>query len=143
MKAAIAAALVVVAACAGPEARRDSPAAAAVKPVEAASLVGTRWRGAVEPGVEARFAPWLEFVSDGRVSGYTGCNLLHGAWKIEGGIVHLGPIVTTKRACVGPESEVERRVLAGFGEFSRVAREGDKLVLTARGGERVEFVEVR
>jgi heat shock protein HslJ len=113
------------------------------KPVDAASLQGTRWRGVIDPATDARFTPWLEFVSEGRVSGYTGCNLLHGGWKGEGGAVRIGPLVTTKRACAGPEQAIEHRVVSALSERSTVAREGDKLVFTTPEGERVEFVEAR
>ena len=112
-------------------------------PADAASLVGTRWRGLIDPATDDRYAPWLEFVSEGRVSGYTGCNLLHGAWKSEGGAVHVGPLVTTKRACAGPEGDIERRVIAALNERSRVSREGNKLVFTTADGERLEFAEAR
>jgi heat shock protein HslJ len=106
------------------------------------SLAGTRWRGEVEAGVDEASVPWLEF-ADGRVAGYTGCNMLSGPWREENGEIHLGPLVTTKRACAGPGGEVERRVLAAFGERSRVSREGARLVASPPGGERFEFSEVR
>ena len=90
--------------------------------------------GVVDASIDKRFAPWLEFVAEGRVSGYTGCNLLNGAWKIDGGEVRVGPLVTTKRACAGPEQAIERRVLAALNQQARVTREA---------GERVEFAEAR
>ena len=106
------------------------------------SLAGTRWRGVVEGNVDEASTPWLEFV-EGRVAGYTGCNMLSGAWRVENGEVRLGPLVTTKRACAGAGSDVEKRVLASLGERSHVSRQGPRLVLTAPAGERFEFSEVR
>lgn len=106
------------------------------------SLSGTRWRGVVEGEVDEASVPWLEFV-EGRVAGYTGCNMMSGPWRMDNGEIHLGPLVTTKRACAGPGSEIERRFLASFGERSRVSREGARLVAVAPGGERFEFSEVR
>jgi heat shock protein HslJ len=50
-------------------------------------------------------------------------------------------MVTTKRGCMGPEGDVERRVLAVLGEKARVTREGNKLILTGPDGARFEFVE--
>jgi heat shock protein HslJ len=136
-------AALLVASCAAREAAvLDVPAAVAVQPIAVAALQGTRWRGTLEPGVDQRYAPWLEFVTEGRVSGFTGCNLLHGAWKIEGGTLRMGPLVTTKRACAGPEQQVERRVMAALGESAHASLEGPKLVFAAPGGERVEFVQV-
>lgn len=101
-----------------------------------ASLVGTRWV-AVAEGSDPRSLPRLEFVREGRVTGYTGCNLMSATWQLEAGEIRLGPIVATKRMCVGPEGEVERRFLAATG--GRVLREGGKLVFSGAGGARFEF----
>jgi heat shock protein HslJ len=119
----------------------EPPAAASPRPVAStASLVGTRWTGLVE-GADPRTLPRLEFTTQGRVAGFTGCNMLSGAWSVVGGEVKFGPMVTTKRGCMGPEGDVERRVLAVLGEKARVTREGNKLVLTGPDGARFEFVE--
>jgi heat shock protein HslJ len=119
------------------------PAAAAMPTLSPPSLDGTRWMGVIDPAIDKRFAPWLEFVAQGRISGYTGCNLLYGAWKSDGGEVRVGSLVTTKRARAGPEQAIERRFVAALNEQSRVTREGDRLVFTTPAGERVEFAEVR
>jgi heat shock protein HslJ len=117
------------------------PSGAAAQPVTAQSLAGTRWMGVVDASIDKSFAPWLEFTGEGRVSGYTGCNLMQGAWKSEGGEVRIGPLATTKRACAGPEQAIERRVVAALSEQSRVTREAERLVFTTAAGDRVEFVE--
>jgi heat shock protein HslJ len=132
-------------ACAAPQGESHAPGGAPPTPTVAAapSLGGTRWMGVIDPSIDKRFAPWLEFIAEGRVSGFTGCNLLQGGWKTEGGEVRVGPIATTKRGCTGPDKEIERRVVAALNERSRVSREGDKLVFTTPAGDRVEFVEAR
>ncbi|HUP98709.1 MAG TPA: META domain-containing protein [Usitatibacter sp.] len=135
---ALAAASLLLAACqAGPTPRpvSNSPRP---EPVEGPTLVGSRWVGIAEGDVDARQLPRLEFVSADRVSGYTGCNMLSGAWRVQDGEVKLGPLATTKRACIGPGAEVERRVLAALA--GRVVRAGDRLVFTAPDGGRYEFM---
>ena len=117
-------------------------ARAGAMPVPAASMVGTRWKG-VDASADERHLPWLEFVAEGRLSGFTGCNLLHGAWTNEGGAVRIGSLVTTKRACAGPEGDIERLVLTVLTPRARVTREGHRLVFTGPGGERLEFVEAK
>jgi heat shock protein HslJ len=104
-----------------------------------ASLAGTRWIGVVDTSIDSRQLPRLEFVSGGRITGYTGCNMLGGTWSQDGGIVRFGAIAVTKRMCLGPGAEVERRVLAVLGDESRVSREGSKLVIVSPTGERFEF----
>jgi heat shock protein HslJ len=111
------------------------PAAAAPAP-----LAGTRWVGVVEGNSDPRTLPRLEFAAGGRMSGYTGCNMMSGSWSEEGGAVRFGPIISTKRFCAGPEGEVETRLMAAMGPSARATRSGDRLVLGTPGGTRFEFV---
>jgi heat shock protein HslJ len=104
-----------------------------------ASLLGTRWKGVVDPSLNPGATPWIEF-AEGRFSGFSGCNLLSGAWRSDGGQIRLGPIAMTKRGCMGPEGDVERRLMAVLNGEARVNREGERLVITGPGGDRFEFV---
>jgi len=45
------------------------------------------WLGVIDASVDSRSTPWLEFLAEGRMTGFTGCNLLNGGWKSEGGQV--------------------------------------------------------
>lgn len=126
-----------VAACAAPPTSGGGGLRAASAP---APLHGTRWVGVVQGEADARTLPRLEFVAAGRVSGYTGCNMMSGTWKADGDAAIMGPLVTTKRMCLGPEGEVEKRFTAALAQGSRVARDGDRLVATGPGGARFEFV---
>jgi len=123
-----------LAACAGAP---SSPAAA----TPSASLAGTRWIGAMPEDSDPRTIPRLEFVGQGRLSGYTGCNMLSGAWTMDGADVRIGALVTTKRLCLGPERETERRLLAALRDGARGHRDAGRLVFTGPGGERFEFAE--
>ena len=130
-----------LAACAdAPAPKAEAPAARAPAAAGATgeSLAGTRWIGVVAGNPDPRTLPRLEFVSSERVTGYTGCNMLNGGWHAEGATIRVGPLVTTKRACAGPENDIERRLLATIGGV--VTREGDRLVFTGADGERFEFM---
>jgi heat shock protein HslJ len=120
---------------------QDPKPAAALTPTSGASLNGTRWTGVVDGNTDARTLPRLEFTSQGRVVGFTGCNLLNGQWSMVAGEVKFGALATTKRGCAGPEGDVERRVLAALNEHSRVRREGARLIVTGPDGARFDFVE--
>jgi len=113
-------------------------AAAAAVPVT--QLAGTRWTGVVEGKPDPRTLPRLEF-TDSRIAGFTGCNMLSGAWHQENGEVHVGPLAMTKRYCVGPEGDVEKRFLQAVSQESRVTREGGRLIFTSPSGARFEFEE--
>lgn len=118
----------------------SSSSAGAGAPVTVASLSGTKWVGVAPEGTDPRHLPRLEFVKEGRLSGFTGCNLMSGSWIAEGGSVRLGPIATTKRFCVGPEMDLEKKLLAALGDGARLSREGARLVLTGPSGARYEFI---
>ena len=130
-------ALVGLGACAvAPSSTAGGPSAAST-PV--ASLAGTRWVGIVEGEADSRILPRLEFAEGGRIMGSTGCNVLGGTWREEGAEVRFGAIAVTKRMCIGPAADIEKRVLAVLGDDSRVSREGARLVITSPRGERFEF----
>ena len=90
-------------------------------------------------GAEPRSLPRLELTEGGKLSGYTGCNLMSGSWRQEGAEARFGPIISTKRFCVGAGGEIEKRLMAAFAPGARGVREGEKLVLIAPGGARFEF----
>jgi heat shock protein HslJ len=115
-----------------------APGAAAAAP--ATALAGTRWTGVVEGKPDPRTLPRLEF-TDSRIAGFTGCNMLSGAWHPEKGEVRVGPLATTKRFCVGPEGDVEKRFLQAVNPEARVTREGGRLIFTSPSGARFEFEE--
>jgi heat shock protein HslJ len=132
----------VLAACAagpGGDAPGGAAASAAAAPT---SLAGTRWIGVVDPGVEAEAAPRIEFI-EGRVHGFTGCNMMSGSWRMEGAEARFSSVATTRRMCLGPGGEIEKRLLAAMGDASRVRRVGDRLVIEAPSGARFEFREAK
>jgi len=53
---------------------------------------------------------------------------------MEGGAVHLGPLIMTKRACPGERDEMERRFLQAVNAQARFTIENGRLVAQAPGG---------
>lgn len=117
------------------------PTGTAAQSTAAPGYAGTRWVGVSEAGLDANATPRLEFLEGGRVAGFTGCNMLSGAWRMEGGELRFGNIATTKRMCLGPGGEVEKRLVAAIGADASVRREGTKLVVSSPAGARFEFVQ--
>jgi len=109
-------------------------------PVDSVPIAGTRWVGVVEGNADPRTLPRLEFAAGGRVSGYSGCNMMSSSYSEEAGAVRFGPVMATKRFCAGPEGEVEKRVMSVLGPGARAVREGGKLVISTPSGARFEFV---
>jgi heat shock protein HslJ len=106
------------------------------------SIPGTRWTGIVAGNTDPRTLPRIEFAEEGRVVGYTGCNMLSGTWRKDGDAIRVGSVATTKRLCVGPENEVERRLLAAMRPESKVTHDGRHLIFTSTAdGATFEFEE--
>lgn len=84
--------------------------------VEAGALTG-RWRVVeiqgkpLEQGVKA---PYVEFLTEGRLAGFGGCNRFGGSYKRSGNQLEIGALAATKMACVGRGMEVEDRFFAIF-----------------------------
>ena len=131
-------ALLGVSACAVPPSTPgSSDPPAAPRPAASASLAGTRWVGVVDASTREANVPKLEIV-EGRLVGYTGCNMMNGVLSLEGAEARVGTIFATKRMCAGPEGDIEKRLMAAL-QNGKLAREGDKLVATGAGGARFEF----
>jgi len=123
--------LVTACAAASPE----TPRATAPMP-EPVTLAGTGWNvpGAANPSA----TPRLEFSASGRVTGFTGCNMLTGSYTFDGDRLEVAA-ATTKRACIGAGNETEALMLAILAGRPRAAITGSKLILTTPDGKRLEL----
>ena len=133
-------AALALAACAAGGGTRDDPAKAepAVPP---ATYTGTRWVAVLEEPPDPRSTPRIEFTREGNMAGYTGCNMFSGDWSMDGATVVIGKMAMTKRLCLGPVRDIEKRFTAAVHPGSRGARKGNKLVFTSPDGDRLEFEE--
>ena len=122
-------------ACASPPVVPGPAAAAASLP----PLAGTRWVGKQERNDDGRGTARLEFAAGGELHGYTGCNMLGGRWSETGGEVTFTAIFVTKRMCLGPGAEIEKRFLAALSNESRVTRTATTLIVVSPQGARFEF----
>jgi len=103
---------------------------------EPITLAGTGWTvpGAANPSAAAR----LEFSTTGRVTGFTGCNMLTGSYTYDGDRLEVAA-ATTKRACLGAGNEAEALMLSILAGRPRAAIVGNKLILTTPDGKRLEL----
>jgi len=136
----VCAAALLLAACASARSPAGDPVVPAPS-VPPATFTGTHWVGVVEEPADPRTTPRLEFIGEGRMSGYTGCNIFSGDWSMQGATLVIGRMAMTKRLCRGPAHDIEKRFVAALREGSRGTRTGDKLVLVAPDGERFELTE--
>jgi heat shock protein HslJ len=103
-------------------------------------LAGPRWRvESIITGDAVASAPqgeaYLAFAADGQVSGYTGCNQLHGTYQAADATVTFGQMSLTKKACFGAAAALETAVTALFdGRPVSYRIEADQMTLTLPDG---------
>jgi copper homeostasis protein (lipoprotein) len=106
------------------------------EPSKDVKLAGTKWRitSMGEDSSENLARTQLQFVSDTRVSGTTGCNRFNGMYQQDGESLSFKPLAMTRRACPGPLMEQENRISKMFGAVTAIKREGDRLELRTTDG---------
>jgi heat shock protein HslJ len=83
-----------------------------------------------------------EFGVDGRVAGSGGCNRYSGEYTLEGDRLAIGPLASTRKACLEPEGVGEQEVayLAALARVATWSFREDRLELrSADGALQVEF----
>jgi heat shock protein HslJ len=110
---------------------------------EGAPLEGPTWLLTSLPGHQpADLAKLPRRVSlrltEGRVTGFGGCNLLTGSYAAKGSSVTL-KLASTMMACPEPGAGIERAFLQALKEPVTHAAKGDRLTLTTGSGTVLEF----
>ena len=89
-------------------------------------LAGTEWGFTGDVGKAARF---IQFRSDGRVTGSSGCNRFTGEYAQDGGTLIMGTLATTRMACPPEIMQREQEFLALLGKIRHVDRTNHHLTL--------------
>ncbi len=107
----------------------DIVAFGSVPAVAADRLAGSEW------GVEGEDLPFIQFGSDGRVSGNSGCNRFTGSYEAaEDGSIKIGPLAATRMACPEPAMSAEAKFLSALDAARRYERDGIRLSLRGEDG---------
>jgi heat shock protein HslJ len=109
---------------------------------EAASFLGVPWvlTGGVDVAGWESMPPSATF-ADGRVAGTTGCNRFTPEYALDGEALQIGPIASTKMACIPPADEVERAYLDALGRVAGWRTDDSDLVLV--DGDYTELLRYR
>jgi heat shock protein HslJ len=89
-------------------------------------LAGSEWGFAGETGKSARF---VQFRSDGKVGGHSGCNRFMGTYTQKDDALTMGPLATTRMACQPEVMERERQFLTMLSKVRFAERTHLKLTL--------------
>jgi heat shock protein HslJ len=108
----------------------------------AASFVGVEWlvSGGIDvPGWES-VVPSATFAED-RVAGSTGCNRFTAEYTLDGAALEIGPIASTRMACIPPADQVERAYLDALSRVAGWRLDNSDLVLV--DGDGAELLRYR
>ncbi|MBX3593839.1 META domain-containing protein [Sphingomonas sp.] len=83
--------------------------------------------------------------AEGRVSGDAGCNRFSGSFRLDRGIVSIGPLATTRRACTNRYVQQQENDLLRLlqEKLSASTNRAGKLILTARNGRSLVLAPAR
>jgi heat shock protein HslJ len=74
---------------------------------------------------------------DHRVSGFTGCNQMAGAYTLDGQALVFSQMISTKMACLGGGMETEAAFTAALQQVRAWSIAGDRLTLSDAAGQPV------
>ncbi len=83
--------------------------------VPLSSLAGSEWGFQGDDN-----GPFVQFGSKSDISGFGGCNRFFGTYELNGQKLTVGPLASTKKACVGPAMETERKFLQALQNARRI-----------------------
>ena len=77
-------------------------------------LYGVTWKLQVfdNDEITLKHPATLRFEKDGKISGFSGCNRYFGKSELTSTTVTFGPIGSTRKFCMGPQGEVEKRLFS-------------------------------
>ncbi|MCB1422041.1 MAG: META domain-containing protein [Nitratireductor sp.] len=100
------------------------------------SLAGSEW------GMADTDRPFIRFEAEGRVAGDAGCNRFFGSYEEDGDALKIGPLGTTRMACIPDMMATEKRFLEALGKAAAFKRNGTKLTISdAAGAPLLELVQ--
>ncbi len=118
------------------EASTAAPAAEAKMP----ALSGTYWKideagGQKVASPEGARTVFIQFDETAkRVTGFSGCNTFNGGYEAKDGTLKLGPLISTRMACIGDADKIEFAVLQAFGNVAGYAIKDSVLTFTDANG---------
>jgi heat shock protein HslJ len=109
------------------------------------AIVGPTWTletiitGGTASSVPQGVTATLLFMPDGTLNVETGCNTGAAQWKAVGAGIEVNDLVLTKKACAGPEGQVEGAVVGVLRAGTIVAGIDAKLLTLQAGGAGLQY----
>lgn len=111
-------------------------------PEKSAPLPEGQWEITAASFTDINHMPGIQratlLIRDGRISAFSGCNTGVGAVSAAGGKLVVGPMASTRRACLNPTGDFESRYFKLLQAQPTFRMEGDTLTLIA-GDDNTRF----
>jgi len=105
---------------------------------EAQRRILTEW---LFVGGEGKEPLTVRFSKEGRISGFSGCNTYTGQYDVTDDILSVGPLASTRKACLSPALQVqEQTYLLDLQAVRSFSVAGTQLILITQAGKRLVFV---
>lgn len=103
----------------------------------ATSLAGTEWQPVRmgELAVPPETSAFIQFRSQGRLSGYSGCNRLMAQYTTDDSAIFVGPVAATRMSCVGTVMARETALASALERARTFRRQRTELVLFDAAGQ--------
>lgn len=98
--------------------------------IDLPALAGSQW--SPESG-----NAFIKFDGEGRISGSGGCNNFSGTYAAEDSTLSFGPIMSTKKACMGEAMQNEQAFFGALGDTASYAATHLSLILKDANGDTV------
>ena len=105
---------------------------------EAQRRILTEW---LFVGGEGKEPLTVRFSKEGRISGFSGCNTYTGQYDVTDDILSVGPLASTRKACLSPDLQTqEQTYLQDLQAVRSFSVAGTQLILITQAGKRLVFV---
>lgn len=81
--------------------------------------------------------PFIEFLADGKITGFDGCNRFNGSVEVGAKTLNLGPLASTRMFCPDIDSD---KFMDAINQVTGFTKNGDLLELTGAAGSLLTFL---
>ncbi len=101
------------------------------------SMSATAWRPSHigEMRVDGDTGLYVQFETDGQLSGYAGCNRFFGSYQLAGNTIRIDPLGVTRMACSPPIMSFEISFIEALQSATTIARAETRIALRNDQGQ--------
>lgn len=95
----------------------------------AAELAASAWRPSIvgETRIDSDSGIYVQFESDGRLTGHAGCNNFNSGYRLDGNKIDVHPIGVTRMSCPPETMSVEKSFIEALQLSTTIAGAGNRM----------------